>query len=209
MVPPSDEVLGPSSARLTEAQLHSADELLPILYAELRALAKRRFRDERPGATLQPTALVHEAWLRLVGEADPGWNSRGHFFGAAAQAMRRILVEKARHKARLRHGGDQRRVELGDQERTAGGVIPSRAEEILAVDQVLERLETRHPRKAKLAELRFFAGLTVPECAAALGVSVGTVERDWRFLKAWLLDQLASPESLHDWQTGEPHVEST
>ncbi|MEM8996207.1 MAG: ECF-type sigma factor [Acidobacteriota bacterium] len=192
--PPGDASPGaPSTAqarRSSRAQLESAEELLPLLYAELRALAHRKCRGERAAVTLQPTALVHEVWLRLVGEGDPGWNGRGHFFGAAAQAMRRILVERARRGARLRHGGDRRKVEFEDLERTAAGAIPARPEEVLAVDQAIRRLAAAQPRKAKLAELRFFAGLTVPECAAALDVSVGTVERDWRFVRAWLVDQL-------------------
>jgi len=169
----------------------SAEELLPGLYDELRALARSRMANEAPGHTLQPTVLVHEAYLRLVGDADPGWNGRGHFFGAAARAMRRILVESARRKERLRHGGAHGRIDGGEVEPEAPpDFAGASAEEVLAVEEALERLEGMDERKGRLVELRWFAGLTVEETAAALGVSVGTVERDWRFVKAWLKEAL-------------------
>ncbi len=164
----------------------AAEELLPLVYEELRSLARARMAHEAPGHTLQPTVLVHEAYLRLVGEDDPGWNGRGHFFGAAARAMRRILVESARRKLRLRHGGVRERVELDDD---AAAIEPPQGD-VLAVDEALERLEQRDPRKGKIVELRYFAGFTVEETAKALDVSVGTVEREWRFLKAWLQEEL-------------------
>ena len=175
----------------TAQDLKAADELLPLLYDELRVLARARLARERPGQTLQPTALVHEAWMRLVGDCDPGWNGKAHFFGAAALAMRRILVEQARRKARVRHGGEQRRVDVDDAaEREPALAIELPATDVLAVDAALRRLEADDPRKAKIVELRWFAGLTVPETAEVLGVSVGTVERDWRFVRAWLRSEL-------------------
>lgn len=170
--------------------LRAAEELLPLLYDELRALARSRLARERPGQTLQPTALVHEAWMRLVGDGDPGWNGRAHFFGAAALAMRRILVEQARRKARIRHGGEQRRVDADAVELEPALAVEPPAADVLAVDAALHRLEQQDERKAKIVELRWFAGLTVPETAEVLGVSVGTVERDWRFVRAWLRSEL-------------------
>lgn len=167
--------------------VQSAEALLPQVYDELRALARSRLARERPGQTLQPTALVHEAYLRLIGDADPGWNGRGHFFGAAALAMRRILVEQARRKGRLRHGGDQQRVAMEDAE----VFIEAPAGDVLGIDQAVRRLEIEDPRKGRIVNLRYFAGFTVSETAEALGVSVGTVEREWRFIKAWLQVALA------------------
>ena len=164
-----------------------AHELLPLVYDELRGLARAALARERPGQTLQATALVHEAYLRVAGEADPGWNGRGHFFGAAARAMRRLLVEQARKKARLRHGGGLERAELDDD----ALAIEAPGLDVLAVDEALERLEREDQRKGRIVELRYFAGLTNEETAEVLAVSVGTVERDWRFIKAWLRTELA------------------
>ena len=171
---------------LTQGRVRSAEELLPLLYDELRALARSRLAREMPGQTLQATALVHEAFLRLVGETDPGWNGRGHFFGAAALAMRRILVEQARRKGREKRGGGAQRVDL----EKAGLAIEPPAGQVLAVEEAVRRLEERDPRKGKIVNLRYFAGLTVAETAAALGLSVGTVEREWRFIKSWLQVEL-------------------
>jgi len=147
------------------------------------------FRLERDAQ--QPTALVHEAYLRLVGEADPGWNSRGHFFGAAAHAMRRILVEQARRKASEKHGGGRRRVNVED----AKLAIEPPSDNILALDEALHRLEREDPRKAEVVMLRHFAGLTRAETAEALGISVRTVEREWSFARALLRAEVAEPES--------------
>lgn len=168
----------------------AAEELLPVVYEELRALARARMANEKPGQTLQATALVHEAFLRLVGHDDPGWNGRGHFFGAAALAMRRILVEQARRKARFRHGGDQQRLGIDE----VDPWVEPPDEKVLAVDEAVKRLEAEDPRKGKIVNLRYFAGLTTVETAQALGVSVGTVEREWRFIKSWLRTELASED---------------
>ena len=148
-----------------------------------------------PGQTLQATALVHEAYLRLVGDDDPGWNSRGHFFGAAARAMRDILVEQARRKASLKRGGDRRRE--GDAADLAIA-IDAPASDLLALDELLERLEEQDPRKAQVVMLRFFAGLTNPQIAEILGVSLPTVERDWRFARSWLQRELGATDEPGD-----------
>ena len=166
----------------------SAEELLPLVYDELRSLARSRIAREMPGQTLQATALVHEAYLRLIGNTDPGWNGRGHFFGAAALAMRRILVEQARRKARLRHGGGQRRLDVAD----ARLAIEPPGDDVLAVDHAVRRLEQEDPRKGRIVNLRYFAGLTSKETAEVLGLSVGTIEREWRFIKSWLQVELAT-----------------
>jgi RNA polymerase sigma factor (TIGR02999 family) len=161
----------------------AAAELLPLVYDELRKLAAARLADERPGQTLQPTALVHEAYLRLVGGAQPqDWNGRGHFFAAAAEAMRRILVESARRKGRGRHGGDRRRVDLDP------SLVADEAadDELLALDEALTQLAAIDPPAARLVELRYFAGLTMPEAAEVLGAPLRTAERNWAYARAWL-----------------------
>ena len=160
----------------------AAADLLPLVYAELRELAAARLAGEQPGHTLQPTALVHEAYLRLVG--GQAFDGRGHFFAAAAEAMRRILVEKARRRRRLRHGGHLRRQPLDPDDRAAPE--PADPTDLLAVDEALTRLEAVSPRKAGLVKLRYFAGLTLPEAAELLGVSRSTAEADWTYAKAWL-----------------------
>jgi RNA polymerase sigma factor (TIGR02999 family) len=173
---------------------HAAEQLLPLVYEELRKLAVQKLAQEKPGQTLQATALVHEAYLRLVanpgrqsGQAEPRWNSRGHFFAAAAEAMRRILVESARRKGRLKHGRQHQRVDLDS------GCLVSAAPslDILALDDALSRLAETEPAKAELVKLRFFAGLTMPEAAAALDISLATAERYWTFAKSWLYAELA------------------
>lgn len=170
------------------------NELLPLVYAELRALAGAQVAREKPGRTLQATDLVHEAWLRVSG---PGadWSSRAHFFGAAAQAMRRILVEQARRRARLKRGGERERVELDEIEGVEllpGAHPPGPGTDVLAVEEALSKLEREDPRKGRIVELRYYAGLTVEETAQALGLSVGTIEREWRFIRAWLRMELGS-----------------
>jgi RNA polymerase sigma factor (TIGR02999 family) len=164
----------------------AANELLPLVYEELRKLAAARLADEKAGQTLQATALVHEAYLRLVGNEEP-WNGRGHFFAAAAEAMRRILVENARRRGRVRHGGGRRRVELSD----VPAAVPD--EDLLALDEALNRLTAQDPIRAELVKLRYFAGLTVPQAAESLGISVATAERYWAFARAWLFTELNGP----------------
>jgi len=164
----------------------AAEELLPCVYAELRSLARSLMAKAPPGNTLQPTALVHEAYLRIVGDHDPGWNSRGHFFAAAAQAMRRILVEQARRKAAVKHGGDRKRMDAANVDLP----IEPPAGDMLALDEALENLSQLDARAARVVELRFFVGLDIAETAQVLGVSEPTVERDWRFARAFLYDEL-------------------
>ena len=158
---------------------------MPLVYDELRKLAAQKLAQEKPGQTLQATALVHEAYLRLVdAEHAPQWNSKGHFFAAAAEAMRRILVEKARRRRRLRHGGDLHKCSLEGNEPAIAP--PADALDLLALDEALERLEAIYPRRAQLVKLRYFAGLTLPEVAQALGIAQSTAESDWTYAKAWL-----------------------
>jgi RNA polymerase sigma factor (TIGR02999 family) len=161
-----------------------AERLLPLVYDELRRLAAQRLAQEKPGQTLQPTALVHEAYLRLVDtETIRRWDSRGHFFAAAAEAMRRILVEQARRRGRLRHGGGLQQLDLLDSEVAAK---PSDDDQILLLDQALTRLAAARPQAAELVKLRFFSGLTVEEAAPMLGLSPRTARRLWAFARAWL-----------------------
>jgi RNA polymerase sigma factor (TIGR02999 family) len=169
----------------------AAEQLLPLVYDELRKLAAQKMAQEKPGQTLQATALVHEAYLRLVdGEKAQHWDSRGHFFAAAAEAMRRILVDDARRKARPRHGGDRRRVELNDV--CSATSVP--AEDLLSIDEALTKLARVNPAKAELVRLRFYAGMSVPEAARALGVSVATAERYWTYARSWLYCELNAEE---------------
>jgi RNA polymerase sigma factor (TIGR02999 family) len=179
----------------------AAVDLLPLVYDELRALARSRLARLAPGQTLQPTALVHEAFLKLVGRGDPGWEGTGHFFGAAARAMRDILVDAARRRSRLRHGGDRDRVEL-DEDLLSGTGIQLPTDDILQLDEALRRLETKHPERAEIVMLRYFAGLTNEQVAQALNVSTRTVERGWRFARAWLHDHLgralSEPQSIDE-----------
>ncbi len=171
----------------------AASELLPLVYAELRRLAASKMAYMSPGHTLQPTALVHEAYAELVGSQDPGWNGRAHFFGAAAQAMREILVDHARSKGRLKRGGDRKRVELNEQAAAALHFeLPN--EDILALDEALEKLKVEHPRKAEVVMLRYFAGLTIKQTAEVLDVTTRTIDFDWRFAKAWLFKELSGGE---------------
>jgi RNA polymerase sigma factor (TIGR02999 family) len=162
---------------------HAAEQLLPLVYAELRELAAARLVHEKPGQTLQPTALVHEAYLRLVDvEKAQAWNSRGHFFAAAAEGMRRILIERARRKGRQRHGGGLRRADLSD----ADVAAPPEDEQLLLLDDALTRLAAARPQAAELVRLRFFAGLTLDEIAPLLELSPRTIRRLWAFARAWL-----------------------
>jgi RNA polymerase sigma factor (TIGR02999 family) len=166
---------------------HAAADLLPLVYDELRRLAAARLADEPSGNTLQPTALVHEAYLRLVGApAGEHWNHRGHFYAAAAEAMRRLLVENARRKKRRKHGGDRRRVSL----EAAESLVQAPSEDLLALDEALTRLAAHDPVKAEVVKLRFFAGQTMPEVAHALDISLATAERYWTYARLWLYAEL-------------------
>ena len=166
----------------------AADELLPLVYGELRKLAASKMANEAPNQTLQPTALVHEAWLRLVGETNPKFDGRAHFFAAAAEAMRRILIDNARRKKAIRHGGDQQRLGIHELEIAAAG----KDEEMLAVNEALEKLAAHDPAKADLVKLRYFAGMNNAEVAALMGVSEPTVKRQWTYAKTWLLAAIES-----------------
>ena len=170
-------------SRVEDGDASAAAELLPILYEELRKLAAAKLASEKPGQTLQPTALVHEVFLRLVdGNQPQHWNGRGHFFGAAAEAMRRILIENARKKKQTRRGGDYHRFPLDELD----VAIHDRASELLDLNDAIDRLEKRDSRAAEIVKLRYFAGLSVSETAEALGISVRSVERDWTYGKTWL-----------------------
>jgi len=160
--------------------------LLPLVYAELRKLAAQKMAGESAYQTLQPTALVHEAWLRLVGSEQQTWQNRGHFFGAAAEAMRRILIENARRKRAVRHGGNQQRVDIDEVEIAAN----PKEEELLAMDDALERFTALDPQKGELVKLRYFVGMTNDEAAEILGISVPTAKRWWTYARAWLFSQL-------------------
>ena len=162
---------------------HAAGRLLPLVYDELRQMAAQKLAQEKPGQTLQATALVHEVYLRLVDvDRAQQWNSRGHFFAACAEAMRRILVENARRKGRRKRGGDWQRCDLQVQVPAVAGPDP----DVLAVDEALSELAREHPEKAELVKLRYFAGLTLAEAADALGISTATADRRWRYARAWL-----------------------
>ena len=163
------------------------EELIPLVYSRLKRLAGARMAREKTGHTLQTTALVHETYLRLLGDENPRWENRAHFFAAAAEAMRRILIERARRHARIKHGGGLDRVTL-DEDAVAG--IEPRAEELLALDEALTRLEARDPEMGKVVALRYFAGLTLEETANALGISPSRVSRLWRRARAWLQQEM-------------------
>jgi RNA polymerase sigma factor (TIGR02999 family) len=169
----------------------AAEQLLPLVYDELRRLAAQRLAGEGPGHTLQPTALVHEAYLKLVGP-DPSqpWNGKAHFFAAAAEAMRRILIDHARRKHRTRRGGGMKRVELDDMDDVESITASGGADEIVALDEALTQLATADPSKAELVRLRYFAGLTLEQAAELLGISRATAARHWAFARAWLFDAM-------------------
>ncbi|HLJ95399.1 MAG TPA: ECF-type sigma factor [Gemmataceae bacterium] len=170
---------------------HASEQLLPLVYEELRKLAAQKMAQEAPGQTLQPTALVHEAYLRLVGVAKAQhWDSRRHFFAAAAEAMRRILVENARRKKRLRHGGAFQRVELPEDLHAAEGA----REDVLAVDQALDQLAVADPPTYELVKLVYFAGLTMEQAAETLGIAPRTAYRNWTYARAWLFRRLQGEE---------------
>lgn len=170
-------------ARAQKGDRHATDELFPLVYEELRQLSQQHLAQERRSHTLQPTALVNEAYLRLVGDGDVTWENRAHFFGAAARAIRRILTDHARTKGRLKRGGGNKPVPLSDD---AVAAPADESLDLVAVDAALEKLAALDPQKAKVVELRFFAGLTGDQVALALGVSPSTIARDWQFARAWL-----------------------
>jgi RNA polymerase sigma factor (TIGR02999 family) len=188
MQPPQDQV-----TRLLnhagEGDPQAAADLLPLVYDELRALARRRIGRERPDQTLQATALVHEAYIRLVdAQTLRKWDSRGHFFAAAAEAMRRILVDRARRRHRLKRGGGARRIDLDD----LSLAVEPPARDLIALDDALARLDGEHPQHAQLVKLRYFAGLTVEDAAEVMGISPTTAKRHWAYARAWLYDEIES-----------------
>ncbi len=175
---------------IEEGDLGATDALLPMVYDELRLMAAQKLSRERPGHTLQATALVHEAYLRLADSENQGWKSRTYFFGAAAESMRRILVENARRKGRLKRGGDRMRVDLLDADLAADGC----SDDLVALDEALTKLAETDPTKAELVKLRYFAGLTIEQAAEILGVSTATAKRQWAYARAWLYGQIHSKD---------------
>ena len=165
---------------------HATSELLSLVYHELRRLAAAKMASEAPGQTLQPTALVHEAWLRLTSDEKRQWNDRTHFFATAAEAMRRILVDNARRKRAERHGGGQQRVEMPE----IASAVMETDDKVLAVDEALEKFAVIDPQKAELVKLRYFVGMTIEQAAEALGISVPTADRHWAYTRAWLARQI-------------------
>lgn len=171
---------------VAEGNTQAAERLLPLVYDELRKLAAFRMANEPAGLTLQPTALVHEAWLRLGGSEGRPWKGRAHFFAAAAEAMRRILIENARRRKALRHGGGQVRLDIQEVEVAA----PAADAQLLAIDEALSRLSALDPKKAELVKLRYFIGLTIEEAAATLDISEATAKRWWEYARAWLFSEV-------------------
>ncbi len=177
---------------IQHGEAKAAEDLLPLVYEELRRVAANKMANEAPGQTLQPTALVHEAWMRLVGDEDPHWQNRAHFFGAAAEAMRRILIDNARRKRAVRHGGGQQRLNLEDVDLAAA----AEDDQLLAVHEALNKLAAQDKIKAELVKLRYFAGMTIEEAAKVLGVSEPTAKRYWTYARAWLYREITEAEKL-------------
>jgi RNA polymerase sigma factor (TIGR02999 family) len=175
---------------IEQGDAQATEKLLPLVYEELRLLATKKLAHEKPGQTLQATALVHEAYLRLVEVEGQSWNSRGHFFKAAAEAMRRILIESARRKGRLKHGGNRERVSLDDVDLAIDGL----PEDVVALDEALTKLAAEKPLMVQAIELRYFAGLTLEQIAEILGVSERTVSSYWTYAKAWLYREITEEE---------------
>lgn len=173
-------------AAVEQGDPRAADQLLDLVYEELRRLAAYKLAQEAPGQTLQPTALVHEAWLKLIGAGERKFENRAHFFAVAAEAMRRILIDRARRRQTQRHGGQYERVELQE----AGLAAPGDDDQLLAVDEALEKLSREHPVQAQVVNLRYFGGMTNEEVAQALDLSVSTVKNYWTFARAWLFDSI-------------------
>jgi len=174
---------------IAQGDTEAADRLLPLVYDELRKLAAAKMARESAGQTLQPTALVHEAWLRLGGAEQPDWKNRAHFFASAAEAMRRILIERARRRQAERHGGDLQRMDVNDSALEIAA--PGSDDEVLAVHEALDCLAGHDARKAELVKLRYFVGLTVEQAAEVLDVSVPTAKRDWAYARAWLFKEIS------------------
>lgn len=182
---------------IEQGDRHAAEQLLPVVYDELRRLAAQKLAQEKPGQTLEATGLVHEAYLRLVGgDANRRWDNRGHFFAAAAEAMRRILVDNARRKRRCKHGGSMVRQEVDELQLTA----PALGEDLLALDEALNKLAEHDPIKAELVKLRHFAGLSVDQAAEALGISAATADRYWAYARAWLRTEINGGEASEDFR---------
>ncbi|MBW8040350.1 MAG: sigma-70 family RNA polymerase sigma factor [Planctomycetes bacterium] len=181
---------------IEQGDAQASEKLLPLVYEELRLLAAQKMTQERPGQTLQATALVHEAYIRLVGSEGQGWDNRGHFFAAAAEAMRRILVEDARRKKNQRHGGGYNRVTLNESLVSKDKTISP--DDLLTLNEALEKLESEDKTKAELVKLRFFAGLTGEQAAKALGISQATAERYWAYARSWLRIEVAGEEKKPD-----------
>ena len=177
--------------KLGDGDQNAASQLVPLVYQELRRMAAQCLRHERPGHTLQATALVHEAYIKLAGQRDAKWQNRSHFFAVASQLMRRILVDYARAQLRGKRGGKQQKVSLDD----SLLVSPDRTDELLAVNESLALLEAMDPRQGRIVELRYFGGLTVDETAEVLQVSSKTVLREWNVAKAWLYGHLKEPHA--------------
>jgi RNA polymerase sigma factor (TIGR02999 family) len=175
---------------IRRGEQRAADELLPLVYTELRRLAAHKMASEDPGQTLQPTALVHDAWLRLTGGDKRKWNDRTHFFAAAAEAMRRILVDNARRKRTARHGGGQQRVEMPE----IASAVRETDDKVLAVNEALEKFAVLDPQKAELVKLRYFVGMTLEQAAEALGISERTAKRYWAFARAWLHEEIKAQQ---------------
>ena len=179
---------------IEKGDAHAASELLPIVYEELRRLAGRRLANEAPGQTLHATELVHEAYLRLVGDGDSDWDGRGHFFAAAAEAMRRILIDRARARKSQKRGGGRRRVEL----ETAILSLDGASDEVLALDEALTRLAVEDEAKAELVKLRFYAGMSLKQAAKFLGLSSSTADRYWAYARAWLYQEMSEGDTQLD-----------
>jgi RNA polymerase sigma factor (TIGR02999 family) len=176
-------------AAIERGDVRAVDELFPLVYQELRQLAAQRLRKESPGQTLQATALVHEAYLRLVGSGNPNWTSRGHFFAAAAEAMRRILIDNARRKKSLKRGGGRKRIDFD--ETVAASDDKTSLDDLIALDEALEKLSKKDKVKADLVKLRYFAGLTNEQAAEVLGISSSTADRHWAYARSWLRLEIA------------------
>jgi len=180
-------------AAIEQGDVRAVDELFPLVYQELRQLAAQRLSKELPGQTLQATALVHEAYLRLVGSENQNWKGRKHFFAAAAEAMRRILIDNARRKKSLKHGGDRQRVDLEDRDMA----IEAPSEDLIAIDEALEKLSKKDKVKADLVKLRFFAGLTSEQAAEVLEISHNTADQYWAYARAWLRLEITKGEEVN------------